>query len=204
MKCRACLLELYVHLLGSDPLPTPGGGPACLLLAFPRWHFRRRSCRRMDWLCDPLIRCTVLCGWMRCHSDQNPRNIRACTPMILRASPPSCLEVGEGPHASLSLRSPSATLSLRGYRGSDGRRRSSPSSKVRGWAGAGERPGVPGVSQRVTPAPVSPGKAFQRARQMNIDVATWVRLLRRLIPNATATGTFSPGASPGPEARSTG
>ncbi|XP_027403804.1 serine/threonine-protein kinase N1 isoform X2 [Bos indicus x Bos taurus] len=48
------------------------------------------------------------------------------------------------------------------------------------------------------------GKAFQRARQMNIDVATWVRLLRRLIPNATATGTFSPGASPGPEARSTG
>ncbi|XP_019519678.1 PREDICTED: serine/threonine-protein kinase N1 [Hipposideros armiger] len=48
------------------------------------------------------------------------------------------------------------------------------------------------------------GKAFQRARQMNIDVATWVRLLRRLIPNATNTGTFSPGASPGPEARSTG
>ncbi|XP_023500972.2 serine/threonine-protein kinase N1 isoform X1 [Equus przewalskii] len=48
------------------------------------------------------------------------------------------------------------------------------------------------------------GKAFQRARQMNIDVATWVRLLRRLIPSATATSTFSPGASPGPEARSTG
>uniref|UniRef100_A0A2I3GY13 Protein kinase N1 n=1 Tax=Nomascus leucogenys TaxID=61853 RepID=A0A2I3GY13_NOMLE len=48
------------------------------------------------------------------------------------------------------------------------------------------------------------GKAFQRARQMNIDVATWVRLLRRLIPNATATGTFSPGASPGSEARITG
>uniref|UniRef100_A0A452TBM0 protein kinase C n=1 Tax=Ursus maritimus TaxID=29073 RepID=A0A452TBM0_URSMA len=48
------------------------------------------------------------------------------------------------------------------------------------------------------------GKTFQRARQMNIDVATWVRLLRRLIPNATGTGTFSPGASPGPEARSTG
>uniref|UniRef100_A0A8C0XPA5 Serine/threonine-protein kinase N1 n=1 Tax=Castor canadensis TaxID=51338 RepID=A0A8C0XPA5_CASCN len=40
------------------------------------------------------------------------------------------------------------------------------------------------------------GKAFQRARQMNIDVATWVRLLRRLIPNATATGTFSPGPAP--------
>uniref|UniRef100_A0A8C6RI02 protein kinase C n=1 Tax=Nannospalax galili TaxID=1026970 RepID=A0A8C6RI02_NANGA len=48
------------------------------------------------------------------------------------------------------------------------------------------------------------GKAFQRARQMNIDVATWVRLLRRLIPNATATGTFSPSASPGSEARHTG
>uniref|UniRef100_A0A4X1V6A0 protein kinase C n=1 Tax=Sus scrofa TaxID=9823 RepID=A0A4X1V6A0_PIG len=48
------------------------------------------------------------------------------------------------------------------------------------------------------------GKAFQRARQMNIDVATWVRLLRRLIPNPSAIGTFSPGASPGPEARSTG
>ncbi|XP_021106061.1 serine/threonine-protein kinase N1 isoform X3 [Heterocephalus glaber] len=48
------------------------------------------------------------------------------------------------------------------------------------------------------------GKAFQRARQMNIDVATWVRLLRRLIPNATATGTFSPAASPGPEARPVG
>ncbi|XP_032121643.1 serine/threonine-protein kinase N1 isoform X1 [Sapajus apella] len=43
------------------------------------------------------------------------------------------------------------------------------------------------------------GKAFQRARQMNIDVATWVRLLRRLIPNTT----FSPGASPGSEARTT-
>lgn len=48
------------------------------------------------------------------------------------------------------------------------------------------------------------GKAFQRARQMNIDVATWVRLLRRLIPNATTTATFSPGASPGPETRYTG
>ncbi|EHB03714.1 Serine/threonine-protein kinase N1 [Heterocephalus glaber] len=35
------------------------------------------------------------------------------------------------------------------------------------------------------------GKAFQRARQMNIDVAVWVQLLERLIPNATATGTFS-------------
>ncbi|XP_051691792.1 serine/threonine-protein kinase N1 isoform X3 [Oryctolagus cuniculus] len=49
------------------------------------------------------------------------------------------------------------------------------------------------------------GKAFQRARQLNIDVATWVRLLRRLIPNAaSATGTFSPGAPPGSEARPAG
>uniref|UniRef100_A0A8C5XZN2 Serine/threonine-protein kinase N1 n=1 Tax=Microcebus murinus TaxID=30608 RepID=A0A8C5XZN2_MICMU len=48
------------------------------------------------------------------------------------------------------------------------------------------------------------GKAFQRARQMNIDVATWVRLLRRLIPNATGTATFSPGASPRSEARPAG
>ncbi|XP_038168461.1 serine/threonine-protein kinase N1 isoform X1 [Arvicola amphibius] len=48
------------------------------------------------------------------------------------------------------------------------------------------------------------GKAFQRARQMNIDVATWVRLLRRLIPNSVTTGTFSPNASPGSEVRNTG
>ncbi|XP_042638690.1 serine/threonine-protein kinase N1 [Orycteropus afer afer] len=48
------------------------------------------------------------------------------------------------------------------------------------------------------------GKAFQRARQMNIDVATWVRLLRRFIPSATATGTLSPGPSLGPEARPMG
>lgn len=46
------------------------------------------------------------------------------------------------------------------------------------------------------------GKTFQRARQMNIDVATWVRLLRRLIP--TPTSTFSPGASPSTEPRGSG
>ncbi|XP_054982529.1 serine/threonine-protein kinase N1 isoform X4 [Sorex araneus] len=46
------------------------------------------------------------------------------------------------------------------------------------------------------------GKTFQQARQMNIDVATWVRLLRRFIP--TPTSTFSPGVSPGAEARGTG
>ncbi|XP_058146278.1 serine/threonine-protein kinase N1 isoform X2 [Dasypus novemcinctus] len=49
------------------------------------------------------------------------------------------------------------------------------------------------------------GKAFQRARQMNIDVATWVRLLRRLLPAAAAAASaFSPGASPGPETRPAG
>ncbi|XP_069051776.1 serine/threonine-protein kinase N1 isoform X3 [Lepisosteus oculatus] len=38
------------------------------------------------------------------------------------------------------------------------------------------------------------GKAFLRARQMNIDIATWVRLLRRAIPTANSTGTYSPNA----------
>lgn len=36
------------------------------------------------------------------------------------------------------------------------------------------------------------GKTFLNARQMNIDVATWVRLLRRIIPTANTTGTYSP------------
>ncbi|KAJ1172881.1 hypothetical protein NDU88_004723 [Pleurodeles waltl] len=35
------------------------------------------------------------------------------------------------------------------------------------------------------------GKAFLRARQMNIDIATWVRLLRRAFPTASTTGTYS-------------
>ncbi|MBN3270684.1 PKN2 kinase, partial [Polyodon spathula] len=38
------------------------------------------------------------------------------------------------------------------------------------------------------------GKAFLRARQMNIDIATWMRLLRRAIPTANSTGTYSPSA----------
>uniref|UniRef100_A0A452GZA2 Protein kinase N1 n=1 Tax=Gopherus agassizii TaxID=38772 RepID=A0A452GZA2_9SAUR len=38
------------------------------------------------------------------------------------------------------------------------------------------------------------GKAFLRARQMNIDIATWVRLLRRLLPTASSTGAYSPSA----------
>ncbi|XP_058863831.1 serine/threonine-protein kinase N1 isoform X1 [Acipenser ruthenus] len=36
------------------------------------------------------------------------------------------------------------------------------------------------------------GKAFLRARQLNIDIATWMRLLRRAIPTANSTGTYSP------------
>nr|XP_014343829.1 PREDICTED: serine/threonine-protein kinase N1 [Latimeria chalumnae] len=36
------------------------------------------------------------------------------------------------------------------------------------------------------------GKAFLRARQNNIDISTWVRLLRRAIPSANSSGTYSP------------
>ncbi|KAJ8378532.1 hypothetical protein AAFF_G00239150 [Aldrovandia affinis] len=38
------------------------------------------------------------------------------------------------------------------------------------------------------------GKAFLRARQMNVDIATWVRLLRNAIPTVNNTGTYSPNA----------
>lgn len=33
--------------------------------------------------------------------------------------------------------------------------------------------------------PCIPGKAFLRARQMNVDIATWVRLLRNAIPSGS-------------------
>nr|XP_060620373.1 serine/threonine-protein kinase N1 isoform X1 [Anolis sagrei ordinatus] len=46
------------------------------------------------------------------------------------------------------------------------------------------------------------GKAFLRARQMNIDIATWVRLLRRIIPTASTTGTYSPSTQMNPAASS--
>ncbi|TRY92665.1 hypothetical protein DNTS_007710 [Danionella cerebrum] len=36
------------------------------------------------------------------------------------------------------------------------------------------------------------GKAFLRARQMNVDIGTWVRLLRNAIPTVNNTGTYSP------------
>uniref|UniRef100_A0A673HSW5 protein kinase C n=1 Tax=Sinocyclocheilus rhinocerous TaxID=307959 RepID=A0A673HSW5_9TELE len=38
------------------------------------------------------------------------------------------------------------------------------------------------------------GKAFLRARQMNVDIGTWVRLLRNAIPTVNNTGTYSPHA----------
>ncbi|KAJ7992712.1 hypothetical protein DPEC_G00281520 [Dallia pectoralis] len=37
------------------------------------------------------------------------------------------------------------------------------------------------------------GKAFLRARQMNIDLATWVRLLKNAIPTGNSTHSHSPG-----------
>ncbi|XP_042305210.1 serine/threonine-protein kinase N1 isoform X2 [Sceloporus undulatus] len=46
------------------------------------------------------------------------------------------------------------------------------------------------------------GKAFLRARQMNIDIATWVRLLRRIIPTTSSTGTYSPSTQMNPTASS--
>uniref|UniRef100_A0A3P8NPP0 protein kinase C n=1 Tax=Astatotilapia calliptera TaxID=8154 RepID=A0A3P8NPP0_ASTCA len=38
------------------------------------------------------------------------------------------------------------------------------------------------------------GKAFLRARQMNVDIGTWVRLLRNAIPTVNNSGTYSPNA----------
>ncbi|KAM9780436.1 serine/threonine-protein kinase N1-like [Neosynchiropus ocellatus] len=39
------------------------------------------------------------------------------------------------------------------------------------------------------------GKAFLRARQMNVDIATWVRLLRNAIPSGGAAPAFAPSFS---------
>uniref|UniRef100_A0A3Q2QJC5 protein kinase C n=1 Tax=Fundulus heteroclitus TaxID=8078 RepID=A0A3Q2QJC5_FUNHE len=36
------------------------------------------------------------------------------------------------------------------------------------------------------------GKAFLRARQMNVDIATWVRLLRNAIPSGSNTPAYTP------------
>ncbi|XP_057717359.1 serine/threonine-protein kinase N1-like isoform X2 [Corythoichthys intestinalis] len=39
------------------------------------------------------------------------------------------------------------------------------------------------------------GKAFLRARQMNVDISTWVRLLRNAIPSGSNPPAFTPGFS---------
>ncbi|KAK5607243.1 hypothetical protein CRENBAI_003432 [Crenichthys baileyi] len=39
------------------------------------------------------------------------------------------------------------------------------------------------------------GKAFLRARQMNVDIATWVRLLRNAIPSGSNTPAYTPSFS---------
>lgn len=36
------------------------------------------------------------------------------------------------------------------------------------------------------------GKAFLRARQMNVDIATWVRLLRNAIPSGGNAPAYTP------------
>lgn len=42
---------------------------------------------------------------------------------------------------------------------------------------------------------ISTGKTFLRAPQMNINIATWGRLVRRAIPTVNHSGTFSPQVS---------
>ncbi|XP_049601831.1 serine/threonine-protein kinase N1 isoform X4 [Syngnathus scovelli] len=39
------------------------------------------------------------------------------------------------------------------------------------------------------------GKAFLRARQMNVDISTWVRLLRNAIPSGSNSPAYTPGFS---------
>uniref|UniRef100_A0A4W3HIX3 protein kinase C n=1 Tax=Callorhinchus milii TaxID=7868 RepID=A0A4W3HIX3_CALMI len=43
--------------------------------------------------------------------------------------------------------------------------------------------------------PKQQGKTFLRAPQMNINIATWGRLMRRAVPTVNSSGTFSPPAS---------
>ncbi|XP_061567063.1 serine/threonine-protein kinase N1b isoform X2 [Cololabis saira] len=47
-------------------------------------------------------------------------------------------------------------------------------------------------------------KAFLRARQMNVDIATWVRLLRNAIPTGSNTSAFSPSFTSNTLTQSTG
>uniref|UniRef100_A0A8C4I142 protein kinase C n=1 Tax=Dicentrarchus labrax TaxID=13489 RepID=A0A8C4I142_DICLA len=48
------------------------------------------------------------------------------------------------------------------------------------------------------------GKAFLRARQMNVDIATWVRLLRNAIPSGSNTPAYTPSFTSNTLAHSTG
>uniref|UniRef100_A0A087XY31 protein kinase C n=1 Tax=Poecilia formosa TaxID=48698 RepID=A0A087XY31_POEFO len=48
------------------------------------------------------------------------------------------------------------------------------------------------------------GKAFLRARQMNVDIATWVRLLRNAIPTGSNTPAYTPNFSSNTIAHTTG
>nr|XP_061829586.1 serine/threonine-protein kinase N1-like isoform X1 [Nerophis lumbriciformis] len=48
------------------------------------------------------------------------------------------------------------------------------------------------------------GKAFLRARQMNVDISTWVRLLRNAIPSGSSPPAYTPTFSSNALAHSTG
>lgn len=48
------------------------------------------------------------------------------------------------------------------------------------------------------------GKAFLRARQMNVDIATWVRLLRNAIPSGSNAPSYTPSFSSSTLTHSTG
>ncbi|KAG8006466.1 Serine/threonine-protein kinase N1, partial [Nibea albiflora] len=48
------------------------------------------------------------------------------------------------------------------------------------------------------------GKAFLRARQMNVDIATWVRLLRNAIPSGSNTPAYAPSFTSNTLTHSTG
>ncbi|XP_077413111.1 serine/threonine-protein kinase N1b isoform X2 [Vanacampus margaritifer] len=48
------------------------------------------------------------------------------------------------------------------------------------------------------------GKAFLRARQMNVDISTWVRLLRNAIPSGSNAPAYTPGFSSNTHSHSAG
>lgn len=48
------------------------------------------------------------------------------------------------------------------------------------------------------------GKGFLRARQMNVDIATWVRLLRNAIPSGSNTPAYTPSFTSNTLTHSTG